>query len=179
MENTQPNAPYGAKGAEADASDKDSGTAETEQLLEKLAAAEAAVAEMRDVTLRERAELENQRRRMQRDLDQARRFANERLLSDLLPVCDSLERGLDIEHAGSAALREGMDLTLKTLTKVLESNGMKTIDPTGDKFDPERHQAMSLVDSPTHPSGTVVNTLQKGYVLNDRLVRPALVVVAN
>ena len=126
----------------------DAAQADTDELSQKLAEYENKLGEMRDVLLRERAEIENQRKRLQRDLEQARRFANERLLGDLLPVCDSLERGLAIENADTAALREGMDLTLKALLKVAEGNGLKAIDPLGELFNPELHQAMSMIDVP-------------------------------
>lgn len=144
----------------------------------RLAAAEAAVAEMRETLLRERAELENQRRRLQRDLEQARRYANEKLLADLLPVRDSLERGLGIASADAASLRAGMELTLKALVKVTESAGLMALDPLGQPFDAERHQAMSMVESSEHAPDSVVSVMQKGYLLNDRLLRPALVAVA-
>lgn len=152
--------------------------ADAEQLGEKLTEYENKLGEMRELLLRERAEIENQRKRLHRDVEQARKFANERLLSDLLPVCDNLERGLAVENANTTALREGMDLTLKALLKVAENNGLKPIDPMGQEFDPERHEAMSMVDAPQAKPNTVVAVMQKGYVLNDRLLRPALVAVA-
>jgi len=139
---------------------------------------ETKLGEMRDLILRERAEIENQRKRLQRDLEQARKFANERLLGDLLPVCDGLERGLAVENADAKALREGMDLTLRALLKVAEGNGLKAIDPLGQPFNPELHQAMSMLDAPGQAPNTVVAVMQKGYVLNDRLLRPALVAIA-
>jgi len=139
---------------------------------------ETKIGEMRDLLLRERAEIENQRKRLARDVEQARRFANERLLSDLLPVCDNLERGLAADTADAGALREGMDLTLKSLLKVAEGNGLKPIEPLGQPFNPELHQAMSMVEAPGAAANTVVSVLQKGYVLNDRLLRPALVAIA-
>ncbi|AND68589.1 heat shock protein GrpE [Dyella thiooxydans] len=139
---------------------------------------EASNAELRESVLRERADLENQRRRLQRDLEQARRFANEKLLNDLLPVYDSLERGLAVEGGDVAAIREGISLTLKALLKVAEANGMAQVDPVGQPLDPERHHAVSMVAAPDKAPGTVVSVLQKGYVLNDRLLRPALVAVA-
>jgi molecular chaperone GrpE len=151
---------------------------DVDQLSEKLTEYENKIGEMRDVLLRERAEIENQRKRLQRDLEQARKFANERLLGDLLPVCDSLERGLAIDNADVAALREGMDLTLKALLKVAESNGLKPIDPIGQPFNPELHQAMTMVPAPGQQPNTVVAVMQKGYALNDRLLRPALVAIA-
>ncbi len=139
---------------------------------------ETKLGEMRELLLRERAEIENQRKRLQRDLEQARKFANERLLGDLLPVCDSLERGLAIETADAKALREGMELTLKALLKVAEGNGLKAVDPVGQPFNPEQHQAVSMVEAPGAAPNTVVAVIQKGYVLNERLLRPALVTVA-
>jgi molecular chaperone GrpE len=139
---------------------------------------ETKIGEMRDLLLRERAEIENQRKRLARDVEQARKFANERLLSDLLPVCDNLERGLAADTADAGALREGMDLTLKALLKVAEANGLKAIEPLGQPFNPELHQAMSLVEAPNATANTVVSVLQKGYVLNERLLRPALVAIA-
>ena len=138
-----------------------------------------ALASLREEALRERAELDNQRKRLARDVDQARRFANERLLSDLLPVFDGLEGGLAVETADLAAMRQGLELTYKSLLKVAEGNGLKVIKPVGEAFNPELHQAVSMIDSPAHTSGSVVSTLQTGYVLNDRLLRPAMVVVAN
>ena len=139
---------------------------------------EARLAEMREVMLRERAELENQRKRLQRDLEQARRFANEKLLADLLPVLDNLERGLAVEGGDYAVLHSGVELTLRELVRIVEANGLKVVDPVGQPFDPERHQAMSMVASAEHAPGTVVAVMQKGYLLNDRLVRPALVAVS-
>ena len=173
MENTDPFKAETAPGDPPDAMQDDA-----DQLSQKLAEYENKLGEMRDVLLRERAEIENQRKRLQRDVEQARKFANERLLGDLLPVCDSLERGLAIENADVAALRSGMDLTLKALLKVGESNGLKPLDPLGQPFNPELHQAMSLVDAPQAKPNDVVAVMQKGYVLNDRLLRPALVAIA-
>jgi molecular chaperone GrpE len=175
MENTNPNQPGSPNdvAANADAVDTD-----VDQLSQKLTEYENKLGEMRDVLLRERAEIENQRKRLQRDLEQARKFANERLLGDLLPVCDSLERGLAVDNADIAALREGMDLTLKALLKVAEGNGLRPIDPLGQPFDPERHQAMTMVSAPGTAPNTVVAVMQKGYALNDRLLRPALVAIA-
>lgn len=131
----------------------------------------------RDEQLRERAELDNQRKRLVREVEQARRFANERLLGDLLPVLDSLEAGLLIA-GDEGKVREGMDLTLRQLLRVAEANGLVPVDPRGASFNPEHHQAVSTTASTEHASGMVVQVFQKGYLLNDRLLRPALVVVA-
>lgn len=173
MENTDPFKPETALDDQPDAVQADA-----DQLGQKLAEYENKLGEMRDVLLRERAEIENQRKRLQRDVEQARKFANERLLGDLLPVCDGLERGLAVENADVATLRAGMDLTLKALLKVAESNGLRQLDPLGQPFDPEQHQAMSLVDAAQAAPNSVVAVMQKGYVLNDRLLRPALVAIA-
>ena len=150
---------------------------ETDELGKIVNEYETKIGEMRDLLLRERAEIENQRKRLARDVEQARKFANERLLSDLLPVCDNLERGLAADTADAGALREGMDLTLKALLKVAEANGLKAIEPLGQPFNPELHQAMSLVDAPNAAANTVVSVLQKGYLIADRILRPALVTV--
>lgn len=151
---------------------------ELDTLKAKVAELEASNQELRETVLREKAELENQRRRLHRDLEQARRFANEKLLNDLLPVYDSLERGLAVEGGDVAAIREGLSLTLKELLRVAGNNGLVQVDPLDQPLDPERHHAVSMVDAPGKSPGTVVAVLQKGYVLNDRLLRPALVSVA-
>lgn len=151
-----------------------------ESLSSRVAELEAALLAVRDEQLRERAELDNQRKRLVRDVEQARKFANERLLNELLPVMDNLERGLSAAGGSDLnSLREGVELTLRQLQKVTEDNGLTAVDPTGQPFDPEQHQAMSMVASADHPSNTVVQAMQKGYLLNGRLLRPALVVVSN
>ena len=151
---------------------------DVDQLSQKLAEYENKIGEMRDVLMRERAEIENQRKRLQRDLEQARRFANERLLADLLPVFDGLEHGLLADTNDTAALRQGMDLTLKALLKVGEGNGLKAVDPMGQPFNPELHQAMTMVEATGTAPNTVVSVMQKGYLLNERLLRPALVAIS-
>ena len=138
----------------------------------------AEIEQLRAESLRERADLDNQRKRLTRELDTARRFANERLLSDLLPLFDSMEAGL-AAAAESDPLRAGLELTLRQLHRIAEANGLSEVAPApGDAFDPERHQAMSMAPAPGVASGAVAQTFQKGYVLNERLLRPALVVVA-
>ena len=151
---------------------------DVEALRAEIATLKASNAELRDTMLRERAELENQRRRQQRDMDQARRFANEKLLNELLPIYDGLERGLAVETGDVSSVREGISLTLKELLRIAGNNGLVQIDPLGQPLDPERHHAVSVVDAPGSAADTVVTVLQKGYVLNDRLLRPALVAVA-
>lgn len=176
MQNNDPQSPGDAP---APQSSDDSPITELEALQARLAELEASNGELREKVLREHAELENQRRRLHRDLEQARRFANEKLLNELLPVYDGLENGLAVEGGDVASIREGISLTLKSLLKVAENHGMQQINPVGEPLDPERHHAVSMVDAPDHAPGTVVSVLQKGYVLNDRLLRPALVAVAN
>lgn len=148
-----------------------------EDLAAYVAELEAALMQVREEQLRERAELDNQRKRLIRDAEQARRFANEKLLADLLPVFDALEAGLAADGEVDR-LREGMDLTLRQLRRVTEASGLKMIDPAGQTFDPERHEAMSVASANGSAPGSVLQVYQKGYVLNDRLLRPALVVVA-
>lgn len=138
-----------------------------------------ALAELREQTLRERAELENQRRRMARELDGARKFANERLLGELLPVFDSLHAGLKAAGSEAHPLKEGLAMTLRQLQKTASDNGLVELDPKGEAFTPDRHQAVTQMPSAEAAPGTVLEVFQKGYVLNDRLLRPALVVVAS
>jgi molecular chaperone GrpE len=147
-------------------------------LQQELGQLQIAMTQIRDEVLRERAELDNQRKRLSRDVDQARKFANERLLSELLPVLDSLDAGLAASQEETGKLREGMELTLRQLLKVGNDNGMTQINPMGDVFNPEWHQAISQMHVPGAEENTVVQVFQKGYLLNERLLRPALVVVA-
>lgn len=145
----------------------------------QLDAAQAELVKLREDVLRERADLENQRRRVARDVENARRFANERLLGDLLPVIDSLEAGLAQAGNEAGALREGMELTLRQLLKVAGDHGLTAIDPAGQPFNPDQHQAMAMVPpAEGQPENHVVQVYQKGWLLNERLLRPALVVVA-
>lgn len=139
----------------------------------------AEIEQLKGESLRERADLENQRKRVARDIEQARRFANEKLLGELLPVFDSLDAGLTAAGTEPSPLREGLELTYKQLLKVAADNGLTLLDPAGQAFNPEHHQAISQVDAPAGVApGAVVTVFQKGYLLNDRLLRPALVVVA-
>ena len=148
------------------------------QLRDEIEALRGEIEQLRADSLRERADLENQRKRVARDIEQARRFANERLLSDLLPVFDSLDAGLAVAGGEANPLREGLELTYKQLLKVAGDNGLTVLDPVGAAFNPEHHQAISQADVPDAAPGSVVQVFQKGYLLNDRLLRPALVVVA-
>ena len=150
---------------------------DVETLARQLGECEAKLAEMRDTVLRERADIDNQRKRLQRELDQTRRFANEKLLADLLPVLDNLERGLAAEGSDYAALRGGVELTRRELLRVTEASGLKATGVIGEAFDPELHQAVGMVESAEQASGQLATVMQKGYVLNERLLRPAMVMV--
>ena len=153
----------------------DAASGDPEAMIQAL---KAELDQLRGEVLRDRADLENQRRRLARDVESARRFANERLLGELLPLFDSMEAGLAAAPEGNP-LREGLELTLRQLHRIAESNGLTEVAPAaGEAFNPERHQAMSMVDAPDIPPGSVFQVFQKGYLLNDRLLRPALVVVA-
>ena len=148
---------------------------------DKLAEAQRAASEHLDRALRAQAELENVRRRLERDLQNAHRFALERFVSELLPVKDSLELGLAAsaeKGASPASIAEGVELTLRMLEQAMEKFGITAVDPAGEPFDPEFHQAMTMQESDTAESGTVLTVVQKGYLLNERLVRPAMVIVA-
>jgi molecular chaperone GrpE len=134
-----------------------------------------------DLYLRERAELENFRKRMQREKEDLVRFANENLLREILTVVDNLERA--IEHARNQdetvqGLLEGVEMTLSQCHKLLEKFGVTPVVAVGEPFDPTWHEAMGQMESDEHPPNTVLQEMQKGYVLNDRLLRPALVMVA-
>lgn len=167
------------QGQEAPAADEehdDSGPAETEDAL----AAQEEIGRLREAMLRMQAETENTRKRLTRELERSRRLALERIMKDLLQVRDTLERGLEIdpESATVDSLLEGQQLTLKMFNKVLEDHDLEVIDPVGEPFDPELHEAMTVLPSAEQDENTVLEVLQKGFRLHDRLVRPAMVVVS-
>mgnify|MGYP002631257820 CR=1 FL=1 len=131
-----------------------------------------------DQVLRSRADLENQRRRHERELESAHKYALERFAVELLPVKDSLEIGLSTTEATDQALREGMELTLKQLSAAFVRFALAEINPVGEKFNPQQHQAMATQDSTEAEPNTVLAVYQKGYLLHDRVIRPAMVIVA-
>lgn len=148
---------------------------------ETLEAAQGRADENWDKLLRVSAELENARRRAERDVQNARKFALEKFAGEILGVRDSLEMGVDAaaaEDADIASLREGTAMTLRLLTAALEKFGVKEIDPEGEPFNPDFHEAMSMLESPDAEPDSVLKVIQKGYVLNGRLLRPARVIVA-
>ena len=142
-----------------------------------LAAAEAKAAENWSSYLRAMAELDNYRKRVEREIDNARKFAIERFAQELVNVGDSLEAGLQTGAANPNALLEGAEGTLKQLYKAFEKGGIKVLDPIGQPFDPQWHEAMVAQESP-EPPNTVLSVIQKGYSLNGRLLRPARVIVS-
>ncbi len=150
-------------------------------LAARLAQAEKTASEHWERILRLQAELDNQRKRAQRDLENAHKYALENFTAELLSVRDNLERGLEAARQPDAKLADilaGTELTLKVLVQVMDKFNIQEINPLGDKFDPERHQAMMMQSVEGAEPNTVTQVIQKGYLLNDRLVRPALVAVA-
>ena len=151
---------------------------EISRLQAELAELKAKNADMADQFLRAKAEAENMRRRAEEEVSKARKFGIESFAESLLPVCDSLDAALAIQNATAEQLREGSDATLRQLQHALERNKVVTIAPVaGTKFDPHHHQAISMVPA-DQEANTVVSVLQKGYLIADRVLRPALVTVA-
>ncbi|EHK9183593.1 nucleotide exchange factor GrpE [Vibrio vulnificus] len=159
----------------------DESAAKIAELEAALLASEARVKEQQDSVLRAKAEVENMRRRTEQEIDKARKYALNRFAEELLPVIDNLERAIqaaDAESEAVKALLEGVELTHKTFVDVVSKFGLKEINPEGQPFNPEWHQAMSIQESPDHESNTVMFVMQKGYELNGRVIRPAMVMVA-
>ena len=162
----------------AEAAAEATATPETMPSMEDmLKAAELKAAEHHDAWLRAKAETENVRRRAQEDIAKAGKFAAERFATELLGVKDSLEAALANENQGAEALKAGVELTLRQLAAAFEKSNLAEINPLDEKFDPHRHQAISQLEADGEPN-RVVSVLQKGYVLHERVIRPALVVVS-
>lgn len=162
-------------GGEGPAGDE---VAELQQALEE---ARAQAEENWNECLRARAEMQNIQRRAQAEVEKARKYAVEKIAGDLLGVKDSLEMGVQAareEGADPQKLLEGSELTLKMLTQVLERFHVQEIDPQGERFNPEHHEAVAAQPSHEHEPNTVLNVMQKGYALHDRVLRPAMVVVS-
>jgi molecular chaperone GrpE len=152
-------------------------TAPEQTAEEKIAALEAALAEAKASVLYIKAEGENIRRRAMDDIDKARKFALEKFSNELLAVKDSLDAALNVGNADVESYKNGVELTVKQLGAVFEKFNIAEINPIGEKFDPNKHQAISMLENSGEPN-TVTSVLQKGYTLNDRVLRPALVMVA-
>jgi len=158
---------------------QDSVNEQIQALQQQLTDAEARAAAARDAQLRAMADLDNIRKRSEREMQNSRKFGQEKVLSDLLGVCDSLELGLKAAGEGAdAKMIEGMELTLKQLLSVLEKHGVSVIEPVGQPFNPDHHEAMGMVPSNEMPPNHVVSVMQKGYLLHERLLRPAMVMVS-
>lgn len=172
---------------EETSSESTESAAETEEmtveaLQEKLADAQAKADDNWDQLVRTKAEMENIRRRSERELANAHKYALEKFAQELLPVIDSMEMGAAAamdESADVNKLREGTEMTLKMFEAAIEKFGIKSVHPHGEAFNPEHHQAMTMIDSPEHEPNMIIDVMQKGYLLNERLVRPAMVVVSS
>ncbi|MDA9256657.1 nucleotide exchange factor GrpE, partial [Pseudomonadales bacterium] len=152
------------------------------QLDAEVEAVDKQLAEAKDQLLRSIAEMENVRRRAQRDVENAHKFAVEKLLADLFPVVDSMEKAIETAEnsepgEGTKAIVEGVSLSLKLFVDTLAKAGVEQIDPLGQPFDPQLHEAMAMVPNPDAEPNTVMDVMQKGYVLNGRLTRAAKVIV--
>ena len=163
-----------------DASESEVSQLTVEELTEKLAAAEQKAADNLDQLLRTKAEMENLRRRTQKDMENAHKFAIEKFVSEMLSVKDSLEMGLEAAAHESTIdkLQEGTEMTLNMLKQVFEKFSVIELHPQDEQFNPDHHQAVSMQESADHEPNTVMTVMQKGYLLNDRLVRPAMVMVS-
>jgi molecular chaperone GrpE len=128
--------------------------------------------------LRAKAEMDNLRRRNTKDVENAHKYGIEKFVNELLPVLDAMAMGLATEDASAESLREGMELTMSMMAKMLEKLGIEEVDPLNEKFDAEKHQAMTMQPNADVEPNTVIAVMQKGYVLNNRLIRPAMVMVS-
>jgi molecular chaperone GrpE len=162
-------------------SEQDETEAKIAQLEAALLTSEAKVKEQQESVLRAKANVENMRRRTEQEIDKARKYTLNKFSEELLPVIDNLERAIqaaDVENEAVKPLLEGVELTHKTFVDVVAKFGLKEINPEGEVFNPEYHQAISIQESPDHESNTVMLVMQKGYELNGRVIRPAMVMVA-
>lgn len=176
-DNLPPSLPESGTIPEATAPEMPPAADAVQSLEQQIKTAELKAAEHHDAWLRAKAEAENIRRRAQEDITKAGKFAIERFAGELLPVRDSLEAALASASADPDTLRAGVELTLKQLTTAFEKFGLKEINPLDEKFDPHRHQAISQIGADGE-ANRVIQVLQKGYALHERVVRPAMVVVS-
>jgi molecular chaperone GrpE len=151
---------------------------EEDHLVEQLKAAEQKAEEHWELLLRTRAEMENLRKRTEKDLENAHKYGMEKFVNEMLPVKDSMEMGIGAQEATVESLQEGMKLTMNMFNTTFEKLGVTEIDPLKERFDPELHQAMTMQASDEVEPNTVIAVMQKGYTLNGRLVRPAMVIVS-
>jgi molecular chaperone GrpE len=156
----------------------DSPEKNADSLETQLEAAQAKATENWEQFIRAKAEMDNLRRRNAKDVENAHKYGIEKFVNELLPVMDSMSLGLAAEDASAESLREGMELTMNMLVKMMEKLGIEEIDPMNEKFDAEKHQAMSMQPNADVEPNTVIAVMQKGYSLNERLIRPAMVMVS-
>lgn len=152
-----------------------------ERILKERDEFKAKADEFHDKFLRTKAEMDNFHKRIERELENTRKFAVERILKELLPVIDSLDQGLHIAKNtpdAMEAMQEGMSLTLKMLLEVMQKFGVQVVEPNGEKYDPHLHEAMSIIAHPETDAGMVIQVIQKGYALHGRVIRPARVIVS-
>jgi len=152
-----------------------------ESIEQQLDQAQATIKEYWEQILRLKAEIENNRKRSVRDIENAHKYALRNFSESLLPIVDSMEmaqKAAEAENASLESIIEGTELTMSMFIQVLEKHGLQELDPIGEKFDPEQHQAISMVEDKSAESNTVISVMQKGFMLNERLVRPAMVVVS-
>jgi molecular chaperone GrpE len=164
-----------------DATDAQADDASAIDPAEALVAAQVEIADLKEQVLRAQAEQQNVRRRAERDVDSARKYALEKFGGDLVPVVDNLERALDAANLEDEALKsfaEGVQLTQKSFLDVLSKYNLVQLNPVGEPFDPQFHEAMSMVEAPDAEPNSVLHVVQKGYTLNGRLVRAAMVVIS-
>jgi molecular chaperone GrpE len=164
--------------AHADEEKLESPEKNADSLEAQLEDAQAKASENWEQFLRAKAEMDNLRRRNAKDVENAHKYGMEKFVNELLPVMDGMSLGLSAEDASAESLREGMELTMKMLEKMMENLGIKEINPINEKFNAEHHQAMSLQPSADVEPNTVIAVMQKGYLLNERLIRPAMVMVS-
>ncbi|MBT3531380.1 MAG: nucleotide exchange factor GrpE [Gammaproteobacteria bacterium] len=167
---------------DASSEEVDQGEINMEQALEKLYLAEEEAQQAKDDLLRVKAEMQNLRRRTEQDVEKAHKFGQEKFSGELLQVMDNLERSLaaaaDSEDEVVKAIHEGVDLTLKSFADCFAKFNIEAVDPLGEPFDPQLHQAMSIQESPEAEPNTVIAVMQKGYTLHGRVIRPAMVMVS-
>lgn len=164
--------------AHKDESKLESPEKNADSLEAQLEEAQAKASENWDQFIRAKAEMDNLRRRSTKDIENAHKYGMEKFVTELLPVMDSMSLGLAAEDASAESLREGMELTMKMLEKMMENLGIEEINPLNEKFNAEKHQAMSMQPSADVEPNTVIAVMQKGYSLNERLIRPAMVMVS-
>lgn len=181
MSDEQPTQPEAEPSVEEQQVEETTESPTVDAVQAEIEALSAQLAEAQEQSIRAQADAQNARRRAEQDVEKAHKFGQEKLVNDLLPVVDNLERAIEAIDAENEALKpviEGIELTLKSFVDSLARHKVEQLNPVGEPFDPQLHQAMTMVESPDAEPNTVLNVFQKGYTLHGRLVRPAMVVVS-